>query len=100
MVPLVLLPMNTRRQDVMIAVNEEVARLVGGNPLSKCTFYKIWQEEFTHVQIPPHSRFSKCEDFWEYQTCLEATKSPSEKQVVQERFNQHQALQRQERQVY
>ena len=42
MVPLVLLPMNTRRQDVMIAVNEEVARLVGGNPLSKCAFYKMW----------------------------------------------------------
>ena len=59
MVPLVLLPMNTRRQDVMIAVNEEVARLVGGNPLSKCAFYKMWREEFTHVQIPLHSRFSK-----------------------------------------
>ena len=42
MVPLVLLPMNTRREDVMIAVNEKVARLVGGNPLSKCAFYKMW----------------------------------------------------------
>ena len=42
MVPLVLLPMNTRRQDVMIAVNEEVACLVGGNPLSKCAFCKMW----------------------------------------------------------
>ena len=62
MVPLVLLPMNTRRQDVMIAVNKEVARLVGGNLLSKCAFYKMWREEFTHVQIPPHSRFSKCKD--------------------------------------
>ena len=100
MVPLVLLPMNTRREDVMIAVNEEVARLVGGNPLSKCAFYKMWGEEFTHVQIPPHSRFSKCEDCWEYRSCLEATKSPSEKHVVQERFNQHQALQRQERRDY
>ena len=100
MVPLVLLPMNMRRQDVMIAVNEEVVHLVGGNPLSKCVFYKMWREEFTHVQIPPHSRFSKCEDCWEYQTCLEATKSPSEKHVVQERFNQHQALQRQERRDY
>ena len=62
MVPLVLLPMNTRRQDVMIAVNEEVALLVGGNPLNKSASYKMWREEFTHiVQIPPHSRFSKCE---------------------------------------
>ena len=52
------------------------------------------------MQIPPHSRFSKCEDYWEYRTCLEATKSPSEKLVVQERFNQHQALQRQERRDY
>ena len=84
----------------MIAVNEEVARLVGGNPLSKCAFYKMWREEFTHVQIPPHSRFSKCEDCWEYRTCLEPTKNPSEKHVVQERFNQHQALQRQERRDY
>ena len=66
----------------MIAVNKEVARLVGGNPLSKCAFYKMRREEFTHVQIPPHSRFSKCEDCWEYQTCLEATKSLSEKHVV------------------
>ena len=42
MVPLVLLPMNIRRQDVMIAVDEEVTHLVGGNPLSKCAFYKLW----------------------------------------------------------
>ena len=100
MVLLVLLSMNTKRQDVIIAVNEEVACLVSGNPLSKSVFYKMWREEFTHVRIPPHSRFSKCEDCWEYRTSLEATKSPSEKHVVQERFNQHQALQRQERQEY
>ena len=41
MVSLVLLLMNTRRQDVMDVVNEEIARLVGGNPLSKCAFYKM-----------------------------------------------------------
>ena len=41
MVPLVLLPMITRRQDIMDAVNEEVARLRGGNPLNKCAFYKM-----------------------------------------------------------
>ena len=92
MVPLVLLLMNTKRQDVMTAVNKEVAHLVGGNRLSKCAFHKMWRGEFTHVQIPPHSRFFKCEDCWEYRSCLEATKSPSEKLVVQERFNQHQAL--------
>ena len=89
-----------KKEDVMDAVNKEVAGLVDGNPLSKCMFYKMWQEEFTHVQIPPHSRFSKCEDCWEYRTCLEATKNPSEKQVVQKRFNQHQVLQRQERRDY
>ena len=73
----------------MDAMNEEaVARLMGGYPLSKYAIYKMWREEFIHVQIPPHSRFSKCKYYWEYRTCLEATKSPSEKQVVQERFNQ------------
>ena len=53
MVPLVLLPMNTRRQDVMIVVNEEVACLVGGNPLSKCAFYKMWQEDLHMYKYHP-----------------------------------------------
>ena len=53
MVPLVLLLMNTRRQDVMIAVNEEVARLVGGNPLSKCAFYKCGERNLHMYKYHP-----------------------------------------------
>ena len=53
MVPLVLLPMNTRRQDVMIVVNEEVARLVGKNPLSECMFIKCGEKNLHMCKYHP-----------------------------------------------
>ena len=58
--------------------------------------------EYTHVQIPPHSRFSKCQTCWEYWTCWEAstTTNPTQKQLIWERLNLHQAVQVEKRKDY
>jgi hypothetical protein len=59
-VPLILLPMNITKVDVFHFVNEEVKKMVCGEPLSIASFHKMWRIEFPHIQIPPFSRFSKC----------------------------------------
>ena len=90
MVPLVLLPMNTRREDVFHAVVADVERITKSKAPGPYSFYRLWRTEYTHVQIPPHSRFSKCQTCWEYQTCQEAsTTNPTQKQLVRERLNLH-----------
>ena len=95
-----LLPMNTQRKDVMEVVNDEVKKISGEEPLSKSAFYRMWRLEFTHVQIPPHSRFSKCLTCWEYRTYLEATKSTTRKEAIKNEFLLHQVLQKEERKDY
>ena len=57
---LVLLPMNTTKNDVLCYVNEEVKKLVDGTELSVSSFQRMWRTWFSHLQIPPFSRFSKC----------------------------------------
>ena len=69
MVPLILLPMNTRREDVYHTVVADVERITKSKAPRPCSFYRLWRTEYTHVQIPPHSRFSKCQTCWEYRTC-------------------------------
>ena len=69
---LMLLPMNTRRIDVFDMVNEKIRLLGPGNKISRVAFYRLWREEFTHVKIPPYSRFSKCHICWEYRNCIES----------------------------
>ena len=59
--PLVLLPMNMTRQDVYDMESVEIANLGQNISISKSAFYCIWRTEFPNVQIPPHSRFSKCQ---------------------------------------
>ena len=53
MLLLVLLPMNTTRQDVYDMVNVEIANLGKNISISKSAFYCIWRIEFPNVQIPP-----------------------------------------------
>ena len=101
MVPLILLPMNTRREDVFHIVVADVERITKSKAPRPCSFYRLWRTEYTHVQIPPHFRFSKCQTCWEYRTCWEAsTTNPAQKQLVQERLNLHQAVQVEERKDY
>ena len=101
MVPLILLPMNTRREDVFHTVVANVERITKSKAPGPCSFYCLWRTEYTHVQIPPHSRFSKCQTFWEYRTCWEAsTTNPPQKQLVRERLNLHQTIQMEERKDY
>ena len=64
--PIVLLPMNTTRQDVYDMVSVEIANLGQNIPISKSAFYCIWRTKFPNVQIPPYSLFSKCQICWEY----------------------------------
>ena len=61
MVPLVLLPMNTRREDVFHTVIAYVQRIMMSKAPRPCLFYRMWRMQYTHVQIPPHSRFLKCQ---------------------------------------
>ena len=68
MVPLILLPMNTRRDDVFHIILADVQRIIRSTATGPCSFYRLWRREYTHVQIPPHSRFSKCQTCWEYRT--------------------------------
>jgi hypothetical protein len=70
---LILLPMNTTKVDVFHFVNEEVKKMVCGEPLSITSFHRMWRTEFPHVQIPPFSRFSKCYHYWEYKYGMKAT---------------------------
>ena len=101
MVPLVLLPMNTRREDVFHAVIADVKKITMSKAPGPCSFYRMWRMLYTHVQIPPHSRFSKCQICWEYRTCVEASNTnPTQKQLVREHLNLHQALQVEERRDY
>ena len=55
MVPLILLPMNTRREDVHHMVVADVERITKSKAPGPCSFYRLWRIEYTHVQIPPHS---------------------------------------------
>jgi hypothetical protein len=72
-VPLILLPMNTTKVDVFHFVNEEVKTLVGGESMLLASFHRLWRTKFSHVQISPFSRFSKCYHCWEYKWGMEAT---------------------------
>ena len=101
MVPLVLLPMNKRREDVYHAVIADVQKITMTKAPGPCSFYRIWRMQYTHVQIPPHSRFSKCQICWEYRTCFKAsTTNPTQKQLVREQLNLNEVLQVEERRDY
>ena len=85
MVQLVLLPVNTRQEDVFHVVIMDVQKITMTKAPEPCSFYHMWRIQYTHVQIPPHSLFSKCQICWEYRTCFEAsTTNPTQKQLVQE----------------
>jgi hypothetical protein len=46
---------------------------VGGESMLLASFHRLWRTKFSHVQISPFSRFSKCYHCWEYKWGMEAT---------------------------
>ena len=60
-VPLVLLPMHTQREDVLHIVNMAIPAMGATKKVSKGAFDRMWHREFTNIQIPLSSRFSKCQ---------------------------------------
>jgi hypothetical protein len=83
---LILLPMNTTKVDVFYLVNEEVKKMVDGEPLSLASFYRMWRTDFPHVQFLPYSRFSKCYHCWEYKCGMEATTNAATRVKIKKLF--------------
>jgi hypothetical protein len=68
--PLVLLPMNTKKKDIRALINESLLES-GEKEISVSAFHAMWRKYFSHVQIPKTSRFSKCSVCWEFTSTLE-----------------------------
>ena len=49
MVPLILLPMNTKREDVFHRVVADVEKITKSKALGSCSFYRLWRTEYIHV---------------------------------------------------
>ena len=47
-----LLPMNTKREDILAMVNKQIATMGAILKVSKARFNRMWAEEFTEVRIP------------------------------------------------
>jgi hypothetical protein len=99
-VSLVLLPINTTKVDVFHFVNEEVKKMVGGEPLLIALFHRMWRTEFPHVQIPPFSRFSKYYHCWEYKCGMEATTNAAARVEIKKLYVVHIRHQMEERRDY
>ena len=50
-VPLVLLPMDTQREDVLHVVNMAISAMGATKKVSKGAFDQMWHREFTNIQI-------------------------------------------------
>jgi hypothetical protein len=97
---LVLLSMNTTKTDVYEYVNSKVQRICEKGGISRTRFWKLWREEYPHVQIPPYSRFSKCFHCWEYKCVMEATTNTTMKAQMKEKFKVYTTHQIEERRDY
>jgi hypothetical protein len=97
---LVLLSMNTTKTDVYEYVNSKVQRICEKGGISRTRFWKLWKEEYPHVQIPPYSRFSKCFHCWEYKCVMEATTNTTMKAQMKEKFKVYTTHQIEERRDY
>jgi hypothetical protein len=99
-VPLILLLMNATKVDVFHFVNEEVKKMVCGEPLSIALFHRMWRTKFLHVQIPPFSRFSKSYHCWEYKYGMEATTNAATRVEIKNLYVMHIRHQMEERRDY
>ena len=99
-IPTVLLPMNTRKLDILALINEELATLGKTCAIRKCAFYAFWRSDFPHVKISRTSRFSKCYVCWEYTSGLEALTNERMKYALKRQYCHHHTLIIEERQAY
>jgi hypothetical protein len=97
--PLVLLPMNTKKKDVRALINASILES-GEKEISISAFHAMWRKYFSHVQIPKTSRFSKCSVCWEFTSTLEKVVSNTMKDRLKKIYQRHHELQRQERDTY
>jgi hypothetical protein len=97
--PLVLLPMNTKKKDIQALINASLLES-GEKEISISAFHAMWRKYFSHVQIPKTSRFSKCSVCWEFTSTLEKVVSNTMKDRLKKIYQRHHELQRQERDAY
>ena len=81
-VPLVLLPMHTQRVDVLHVVNMAIPAVGATKQVLKGAFDQMRHREFTNVQIPPSSRFSKCQICWKYKECMDVMPNEWQRQQI------------------
>ena len=87
----ILLPMNTRREDVLVMVNFEILRPVATQKVSKAQFDKMWAQEFIHVHIPPNSQFPNVK-FVGNSRMSGGPSQPHAQKAIRERYKQHLAI--------
>jgi hypothetical protein len=97
--PLVLLPMNTKKKDIRALINESLLES-GEKEISVSAFHAMWRKYFLHVQISKTSRFSKCSVCWEFTSTLEKVVSNTMKDRLKQIYQRHHELQRQEHDAY
>jgi hypothetical protein len=97
--PLVLLPMNTKKNDIRALINESLLEL-REKEISASAFHAMWRRYFSHVQIPKTSRFSKCNVCWEFTSTLEKVVINTMKDRLKQIYQRHHELQCQERDAY
>ena len=92
-VPLVLLPMNTKNKDIWNLINQSLQESEESK-ISVSAFHTMWQNSFSHVQIPRTSRFSKSNVCWEFTYTLEKIVSNTMKDRLKQIYQRHHELQR------
>jgi hypothetical protein len=98
-IPLVLLPMNTKKKEVLGLINQSLVE-AREKEISVSVFHAMWQKFFSHVQIPKTSQFSKCNICWEFTSTLERIIGNTMKDKLKQTYQRHHELQRQERVAY
>jgi hypothetical protein len=97
--PLVLLPMNTKKKDIRALINASLHES-GEKEINISAFHAMWWKYFSHVQIPKTSRFSKCSVCWEFTSTLEKIVNNTMKDRLKKIYQRHHELQRQEWDAY
>jgi hypothetical protein len=97
--PLVLLPMNTKKKNIRSLINESLCES-GEKEISVSAFHAMWWKHFLHVQIPRTSRFSKYSVCWEFTSTLEKVVSNTMKDRLKQIYQRHHELQCQEWDAY
>ena len=95
----VCLPMNVLKGEIWMTINSKLDRL--GEPrISLSTFYKLWKHEFTYVNIPKTSRFSKYNTCWEYKNFKQSMPNEELREASSIEYRVHLGIVMEERMEY